>query len=156
MALDASVELAGSDSRRTVQVEDFVTGRRETARHADEMVTGLIVPEPAAPARSVFLKFGARRYMLISIVNVAALLEVTDGKVSAARIAVGACSPVARRLTGLETALAGHDLSPALGGVVTAQHLSTLDPVTDLRGRADYRMDTALTLVRRALEKLGS
>ena len=64
-------------------------------------------PEPARDARSAFLKLGARRYLVISIAMAAATLEIEDGRITAARIAVGACSAVARRLPALEAALVG-------------------------------------------------
>ena len=52
---------------------------------------------------SAFVKLGARRYLVISIAMVAAVIE-RDGKgaVAQARIAVGSCSAVARRLPELE------------------------------------------------------
>ena len=68
----------------------------------------------AHDARSAFLKLGARRYLVISIAMAAATLEIADGRVAAARIAVGACSPVAERLPALEAALVGAPLDRAL------------------------------------------
>ena len=119
-------------------------------------MTALRVPAPARPAKSVFLKLGARRYLVISIVMVAAVLEETaEGRIAAARIAVGACSAVARRLPALEAALVGRPLDARLGEVAAASHLSPLDPIDDVRGPADYRRDAALTLLSRALSKLG-
>ncbi len=155
MSLNASVTLGAADGARTMAVDEFVTGRREIALRPGEMVTGLEIPTPAHLARSVFLKLGARRYMVISIVNVAAVIEIEGDTVAAARIVVGACSPVANRLTALEQALAGQKPLPALADMAMPEHLSGLDPVSDMRGTNDYRMDTALTLVRRALAVLG-
>ena len=157
LTLDARVELAAAGGTRTLAVADFVTGRGETARRDGEMVTGLSIPQPANPASGAFFKLGARRYMIISIVSVAAVLEAAaDGTVAAARIAVGACSPVAQRLGGLERELAGRDLSPALADAVETGHLSALTPITDFRGSGAYRLDAALTVVRRVLADLGA
>ncbi len=156
LALDASVELSSVAGTRSLAIGEFVTGNRRTRRRPNELVTGIMVPKPAGAARSVFLKLGARRYLVISIVMVAAVLEIDDvGNVAGARVAVGACSEVARRLSGLETALRGRKASPELAGLVTAGHLSGLTPITDIRGSGEYRMDAALTLVRRALAALG-
>ena len=156
LALDASVELASYRGARRVPVAEFVTGVRRTARRQDEMVTGLRVPKPANPATGGFVKLGARKYMIISIAVVAAVLErAADGTVAAARIAVGACSAVAQRLPALEAALSGRAMSGALGDVVTAAHLAGLTPISDLRGSAEYRMDAAATLTRRLISELG-
>ena len=65
------------------------------------------IPRPRHDAESAFLKLGARRYLVISIAMAAATLEFAEGRVAAARIAVGACSPVAERLPALEAALIG-------------------------------------------------
>ncbi|MGE3935099.1 MAG: xanthine dehydrogenase family protein subunit M [Rhodospirillaceae bacterium] len=155
IALDAAVELASLRGTRTVAVADFITGNRRTVRAPDEMVTAIRVPKPVHPASSVFLKLGARKYLVISIAMVAAVIErAGDGTVAAARVAVGSCSAVARRLSALEQALQGRRIDGALAGIATAEHLSVLTPIDDVRGTAGYRADAALTLVRRALAEL--
>jgi CO/xanthine dehydrogenase FAD-binding subunit len=54
-------------------------------------------------ARSHFLKLGARKYLVISIVMVAGVIEIdAAGVIAAARVAVGACSAVPQRLSALE------------------------------------------------------
>jgi CO/xanthine dehydrogenase FAD-binding subunit len=87
---------------------------------------------------------------------VAAVVVVEDGVVGDARVAVGACSPVARRLTALEADLAGRPADASLARVPVAAHLAPLTPIDDVRGTAAYRADAALTLVRRALAGLAS
>jgi CO/xanthine dehydrogenase FAD-binding subunit len=155
LALDASVELRGPDGTRTLRLDEFVLGPRKTALRRDELVTAIVVPKPTHPAKSTFLKLGARRYLLISIAMVAAAVESKNGRVQAARVAVGACSPVARRLPALESALAGRNMDAALGDVVRPEHLSPLSPIDDLRADARYRREVALELVRRALRVLA-
>ena len=153
--MDAEVELASRGGLRRLPVAEFVTGNRETRRRADELMTAILVPRPARPTRAAFLKLGARRYLVISIVMVAALVEVdADGRVAAARVSVGACAPTARRLPALEAALIGRSLAPGLGAAVEPGHLDPLAPIDDPRATAAYRRDAALTLVRRALDGL--
>src|SRR5262245_26833034 len=60
LALDASVELASTQGRRVVPMAGFIDGYRHTQCRADEIVTALLVPKPRGPARSRFLKLGAR------------------------------------------------------------------------------------------------
>ncbi|MFZ5780765.1 MAG: FAD binding domain-containing protein [Pseudomonadota bacterium] len=154
LALDAEVEIAGSVARR-LPVADFVTGPRRTALASGELLTAVRVPRPAAPARSSFLKLGARRYLVISIAMAAATLEIADGRVAAARVAVGACSPVARRLPALEMALLGRPCD-GLAACVEAAHLAPLDPIDDVRGSAAYRRDVVVTLLGRLLQGFAS
>jgi len=143
-----------ADGRRTLPLAEFVRGPRQTARRPDELALGLRIPLPAAPARTSFDKLGARRYLVISIVMVAAVAEFSaDGRIARARIAVGACSPVARRLPALEAALAGQFADPDL---VQAEHMAPLTPIDDVRASAAYRSTAALELVRRAVAGLAA
>jgi CO/xanthine dehydrogenase FAD-binding subunit len=144
LALDAEVELASLAGTRLLPVSAFVLGNRRTARRPDELVAALRVRRPARPARGAFAKLGARRYLVISI-------AMEGGRVAAARVAVGACSPVARRLPALEARLVGlrpGDALPAIGG----DDLAPLSPIDDVRGTAAYRRDVVATLLRRMIE----
>jgi CO/xanthine dehydrogenase FAD-binding subunit len=152
LALDARLELVSSGGRRTLPLEEFLVGPRRTALRPGELVAAVLVPVPRHAARSGFLKLGARRYLVISIAMAAAVIERERGLVTAARVAVGACSPVARRLRGLEAALLGRKLDPSS---VRPEHLRTLSPIDDVRGSAAYRSEAALILVRRLLEQLA-
>lgn len=156
MALDAAIELSSVGGTRNVPLADFITGNRGTVRAADELVTGIVVPDPGAGTQSTFLKLGARKYLVISIVMAGFVIEPDGDAVGRARLAVGACSPVARRLAALEAALTGKPLDATLGDHVTADHLkAALAPIDDVRGSAEYRWDAALTVVRRGLSELG-
>lgn len=158
LSMGASVELASAEGSLLLPLEDFVLGNRETACRADQMMTGIIVPKPGGErSGGHFLKLGARRYLVISIVMVGATLSAdAGGRIESARVAVGACSAAARRLPALEAALVGRMLGDGLGHVAAAAHLNLLSPIDDVRGSADYRTDVALTLVRRTLNELGA
>ncbi len=156
LVLEASVELASAAGTRTVPVGAFVTGNRTTVRRPDELATALVVPAAPEGARSRFEKLGARTYLVISIAMVAALIApARDGTVAAARIAVGACSAAAQRLTALEAALGGARIGPELAAIAQPGHLASLAPIDDVRGSAEYRGEAALVLIRRALAALG-
>ena len=154
LALDAELELASAQAIRRLKLAEFITGNRRTSRRRDELVTAILVPKPRHAARSTFLKLGARKYLVISIAMVAAILEIEAARIAAARVAVGACSVVAQRLPALEAALLGREAVPGLGAVVSDAHLAPLAPIDDIRGTAAYRDEAALVLVRRALEEL--
>jgi CO/xanthine dehydrogenase FAD-binding subunit len=156
LALDAAVELHAAARRRVLPLAQFVLGNRRTACAPDELVTAVLLPGWEKGARSTFLKLGARKYLVISIAMVAVALAVAeDGAIVRCGVAVGACSPVARRLEALERALMGRKLAPGLGAVVEARHLAPLAPISDVRGTAEYRSDAVVTLLRRALGQLA-
>ncbi|HWA37465.1 MAG TPA: xanthine dehydrogenase family protein subunit M [Burkholderiales bacterium] len=156
LALDASVELSRASGSRVLPLDAFLLGPRKTALEPGELVTAVHVPAPRAAAHSHFAKLGARRYLVISIAMVAAVVETERNIVQAARVAVGACSPVAVRLPALEADLCGIKLDKLLGERAEQRHLAPLTPIDDVRADAGYRREAALTLVRRTLNELGS
>jgi CO/xanthine dehydrogenase FAD-binding subunit len=153
LTLDAEVELLSRAGMRRLPLAEFITGNRMTERKANEILSAIIVPL-TIDGPSAFVKLGARRYLVISIAMVAAVIE-RDGKgaVSQARIAVGSCSAVARRLRELEQRLYGAPCKLGLGDLVEADHLAALSPIDDVRATAAYRRDAARTLVARAIEQ---
>lgn len=156
LALDAQVELASRQARRVVPMNGFIDGYRHTACQADELVTAILVPRPRHPARGHFLKLGARRYLVISIVMVAGVVETNGaGGIAAARLVIGACSAVPQRLTGLEDALVAQPLAAA-ADLVSALHFDRLTPIDDIRGAAVYRREAALALTRDLLTQLAA
>src|SRR5271155_1798911 len=152
LILDTSVELASNRGARRLPLSQFITGNRRTSLGPDEILTAIVMPAPAPTLRSAFLKLGARRYLVISIVMVAAALDIVDGIVRDARIAVGCCSAVAQRIAKAELRLIGAPAHAGLGEAIEASDLAALSPIDDVRATAAYRRDAALTLVRRAIE----
>lgn len=171
MALDAEVTLTSRTGSRTVPLADFILGNRKTLRRPDELLTSVQVPRRLENAASAFLKLGARRYLVISIVMVAANM-VTDsrGIIREALICVGSCSPKAIRLAALEQALRGVQAKDLAGDAFRGgpptkvelspmrradflkdEHFAPLSPINDVRGSATYRNDAARTLVARTL-----
>jgi len=154
LCLDASVELASKDQRRVLPLSAFITGYRRTALRDGEIVTAVIVPKPAASAAGAFVKLGARRYLVISILMAAAVIETDEsGRIAAAAVAVGAASPVAQRLTRLEQDLLGLGPGERPSTRVAAHHLDGLSPISDVRASDAYRREAAMTVVGQALDR---
>lgn len=154
LTIDASVELASRGGTRTLPLGSFITGYRKTVLAPGEILTAVIVPKPSFSAGSAFVKLGARRYLVISILMAAALVERdAAGRIIGARVAVGAASPVAKRLAKLE-----QDLMAMPGGVLPSsilspQHVEELSPIGDVRATAPYRLDAALAVIGEALDR---
>lgn len=156
MALDALVEVQSSARTRRIAIGDFIVGNRQTVLEPRELVTGIVIPKIAADTRSHFLKLGARRYLVISIVMVAGVIVTgADGTITDARIAIGACSPKPVRLGALELALRGSALDDNLKIVPNPGHFSQLEPIDDLRASAEYRAAAAFNLTCELLEQIG-
>ncbi len=155
LVMDAEVELTSLDGARRLALDDFILGNRQTAKRPDELATAIYLPKPSERALSTFLKLGARKYLVISIAMVATLVDLdTEGVVTKARVAVGSCAARACRLPALEAALQGQPFDQHLLTRIGNEQLAPLKPIDDIRGSADYRRGSALTLIRRSLERL--
>ncbi|MEM6487944.1 MAG: FAD binding domain-containing protein [Pseudomonadota bacterium] len=149
LTLDAAVEIAGRSGRRHLALQDFILGPRRTALRPGEVVVAIRLPAPPAGAVSAFHKLGARRYLVISIAMTAVVLSLgPDGRIAALRVAVGACSPVARRLGALEAEAVGRYADTL---AVTPAHLAPLSPIDDVRADAAYRHEAVAEQVQRAV-----
>ena len=149
LTLEAEVELAASDGTRRMPLEAFLKGPRQTALKEVELLVALHIPRPPAHTTSAFEKLGARKYLVISIAMTSVLIGLDEeGKINIARIAVGSCAPVAKRLRTLEAELIG-TRPGALQ--ITAAHLSELAPISDVRADDTYRLEAVPHQITRAI-----
>lgn len=155
LALDARIEVtSAARGTETLGLADFIQGVRRTALARDQLVAAILLPNPPDGMTSAFEKLGSRRYLVISIAMTAANLVLdVQGKIAEARIAVGACSAVARRLEALEAEVIGMRPDEV---VVRAEHLSCLSPIDDVRGTGAYRLDAVAEQCRRAILRAGA
>jgi CO/xanthine dehydrogenase FAD-binding subunit len=151
LTLDATVALRSAAGARRLALGDFLTGPRRTARRPDEVLVA--IHAPPVEGRSAFVKLGARAHLVISIAMVAARLTLREGRVAEAALAVGACSPTARRLPAVEAALIGATPAEAPGRIADAAVAAALAPIDDVRASAAYRAHAAAELCRRAVRE---
>jgi len=143
----------GRPGKRVLPLGEFITGVRRTALRPGELLSAILVPQQPDDLHSVFLKAGARKYLVISIAMVAVAASIRDEKIIEARIAAGSCSPVAQRLHEFEAQLAGHRVQQQLPQITPA-HLAVLSPISDVRGSAQYRSEAVTQMIGRALAQL--
>jgi CO/xanthine dehydrogenase FAD-binding subunit len=154
LALDAEVELISAKARRRLPLVDFITGYRKTALAPGELLAAVLVPMNVGDMASAFVKLGARRYLVISIVMAAALMRRDGrGRIAEARVAVGAASAVACRLHDLERDLRGLEPEMRPSTIIQERHVARLTPIDDMRATAAYRRDAAMTIAGAALDR---
>jgi CO/xanthine dehydrogenase FAD-binding subunit len=152
LVLAAEVELAGPSGMRRMPLAAFLTGVRRTALGPGEVLAAVHLPKVSLAGTSAFEKLGARASLVISIAMVAVRLRRAGNLITEAAVAVGACSPVARRLPRVEAALLG-PVAGAAGRIDPAVVAAALDPIDDVRATAAYRRRAAAELMRRAVER---
>jgi xanthine dehydrogenase small subunit len=149
LACDARVELASVRGRRTVDLDAYFTGYKQTVRAADELIVAIDVRVPGAGARQYFRKVGTRRMQAISKVVAAGVLERdASGTVTRARLALGSVAPVTLRARRIESVLLGSRLDEATVGAAVGAVREEIAPIDDVRSTRDYRLKVAERLVR--------
>jgi xanthine dehydrogenase iron-sulfur cluster and FAD-binding subunit A len=150
LALGARVVLrSAARGERVVALDDFYTGFRKVDLRPDEMMVRVEWPALAEGEKGGFTKLALRRAQAISVVNVAIVLRK-----GAARIAMGSVAPTVIRARRAEALLSAGRLDEALVEEVARLTAEAAVPIDDVRGTADYRVQTLRVITRRLLQAL--
>jgi xanthine dehydrogenase YagS FAD-binding subunit len=111
-ALDATVQVQGSNGARAIALAHFHrlpgdTPNVDTNLHADELITSVDLPAMPFATRSHYLKVRDRASYAFALVSVAAVLDLQDGNIKSARVALGGVAHKPWRAQKTEAALAG-------------------------------------------------
>jgi CO/xanthine dehydrogenase FAD-binding subunit len=150
LVLDAEVELLGPDGSRTVPVDRFVRGSRETALGRAELIRSVRIPE-ARPSAYVWQR--VRPVNDISQVSVAVARSPGDGRW---RVALGGVPPRPVRVAEVEDALAPPPRSRAELERIAGRLARHPALVGDRRASDEYRRRLAATLFVRAVDAVES
>jgi xanthine dehydrogenase small subunit len=145
--LDARVRIAGPRGERTLPLDQFFPGYRQTALQPGELLVSAIVPAPL-PSHARFYKAAKRRMDDISTVAACFAFDIDErGVVRRARIAYGGVAPVPLRAVEAEESIVGARWNES--AVHRAQDVleRTLRPISDHRGSAEYRLALAQNLL---------
>ena len=149
VALDAEIHVKGKGGWRSVKASDFFQGLFTVDLRPDEIIAGVHVkPQKAAAYAKLH-----QRASHFAIVGVGASLEVSGGKISAARLGLTGASTHAMRLANVEAALAGKALSDATIDAAAAVAGDGLDDLNaDIHASASYRRQMIKVFTKRALD----
>ena len=116
LALDASAQTINSTGMiRVIPAAELIAGIGKTALRRDEVITEFVLPIPDRNAVSAFAKLGERAKVTIAKINLAAALELQDGRITAARIVLGAVSEKAFFSARAQEFLMGRELNERTG-----------------------------------------
>jgi xanthine dehydrogenase YagS FAD-binding subunit len=116
VALDAQVRLVSAAGDRTVALADFyrLPGESPEVEHdlrPGELITEVRVPRLDWAAHSTYVKVRDRQSYEFALCSAAVALDVRDGRIVDARVAVGGVATVPWRLASVEAALRGAPVS---------------------------------------------
>lgn len=152
LAIGAQLKIAGSTDERTEPIEKFYPDYHLTSLRHGEMVTQVVLSDPAPGTGAAFFNL-VRTHADIAKIIVAATVVVQNGICREARIAIGAAAPTVFRAARAEALVIGQKISPRLIDEAAKTAALEIKPITDVRSTAEYRREMTEVLVRRALEK---
>ncbi|MFV2196386.1 FAD binding domain-containing protein [Nocardiopsis sp. LOL_012] len=160
LAYDASIEVAGAGSTRSVPVAELYEGTDPTRDHVlgpAEVAVSVTLPAPAPGERGAYLRATGRSRAEWPLVEVAVRLVCEDGGlVASAAVAVGGVARTPLRLPEVESALAGSVPGGALSPAVAAALEGLADLCSPLPGTR-YKVGLLSSTVRAGLLRaLGS
>ncbi|MEM9778268.1 MAG: xanthine dehydrogenase family protein subunit M [Pseudomonadota bacterium] len=148
--LEGQMVLTKAGGSRTVAAQDFFTGTYETVTEADEMLTEVRIPKPAAGTGWGFEEVAMRRGDF-AWCTVAATLRVENGRIAGPRIAIAGVGECASRLAPQESALDGQAPGEALFAEVAAAAAAGCAATDSPTVSADYRRDLLKATLPRVL-----
>jgi CO/xanthine dehydrogenase FAD-binding subunit len=151
LCLDAVVVLSSVRGTRRVLLNEFFVGPGKTTAEPDELLVAVEIPDTVCTVGSCYVRLEYRQQMEIAVVGAAAFVQIENGVVVSARVAVTALAPTIRRITGAESALIGTSGDRgAIDAAADAAALATA-PISDVRASAEYRKAMAKVITRRAI-----
>jgi carbon-monoxide dehydrogenase medium subunit len=158
IAAGAKAVIVGK-KRRTVPVEDVVTGPGKTSLAKGEMIEAITLPAKKPKSGDAYLRFIPRTEMDIAVVGVAVNLTLEKGVIKKARVSLGAVAPTALLVKDAAKAIVGSKLDDEALEKLAAACSAACNPIDDKRGTIEYRQRVAGVLAKRtakiAFERAG-
>ena len=135
-ALDAVVEVRSARGSRAIPIDAFHrlpgdTPQDDTELQPDELIVAVTLPRSARAQHSYYLKVRDRASFAFALVSVAAALELRDGNVHDARIALGGVAHKPWRARTAEQALMGRRLDDAAIAAAARAAIEHAEPLRD-------------------------
>jgi CO/xanthine dehydrogenase FAD-binding subunit len=152
ITMNASLALTSTSGERSLELESFITGPRTTARRDDELLNTIFVPTPPKLSGAAYERFALRDGNAIAVAGVAAAVQLdSQGVIRAARISLSAVAPTPGLIESASEALIGRPLNDESLKAASVAAARAAQPICDLRGSAEFRLEIVSVLTRRAV-----
>jgi xanthine dehydrogenase small subunit len=148
IALGAELVLRRGGERRTMDLGHFFLSYGKQDRRPAEFVESVRIPRPAPGTVIRIVKLSKRFDSDISALCGAFAIRLENGHVAEARIAFGGMAGIPARAPTCEAALTGKPWSEEAIEAAARALAQDYQPLSDLRGSAEYRLVAAANLVR--------
>jgi aerobic carbon-monoxide dehydrogenase medium subunit len=150
LALGASFVLRSAKGQREVPADGFFVGTYATLMNADEIMTEICVPVPAAGTGYCYAKL-KRKVGDFATAAAAVTLRMNGSTIAEVAIALTNVGATPLKARAAEDALRGKALTDASIAAAADLAMSICDPAADQRGDAEYKTAMAGEMTQRAL-----
>ncbi len=147
MAYGARVILSSHKASRSVPIDQFISGYRQTRLQADEIITGISLPRVSRDSVLRSYKISRRRDVDISTLSGAFRLRLDGDKVQEIVLAYGGLAETVKRARNTEDFLRGKTWCEETVEQAAAILAQDYQPISDVRGSAAFRMRAAQNLL---------
>ncbi|MEI6048959.1 MAG: FAD binding domain-containing protein [Bacteroidota bacterium] len=139
LALDAEVNVEGSEGNQTIPLKNFFSGYKKLNIKNDEFIISVTFTLPAKPILFNFEKVSKRTHLDIAGVN-SAIQVIMDGKkVKECYLSAGGVSPIPLFLIKTCEFLKGKTISPEVIFEANTIMQGEISPISDVRGSREYK-----------------
>lgn len=155
LTLDARYRLDGPGGRREIAAADFYQGAYFTALEPGELLTEIVIPQPAEGHGYAYEKL-KRKIGDYATAAAAVVLTLSGGKVASCRIGLTNLSETALLAEDAAAAVVGTSLDEASLQKAAQLAQAIMQPAADGRGPAEYRRHVGGIMVVRALKRAAA
>ena len=141
--IDAEIELAGSQSTRWVNINQFYQGYKSMIMNQEELITRIRWNLPDSKDVLKLYKVSKRKDLDISTFTAGILLKLKNGKMQTVRLAYGGVGPIVLRLPKTEKFLQGKTIISSIFQEAGKLAREEISPISDVRASVDYRSQLA-------------
>jgi carbon-monoxide dehydrogenase medium subunit len=147
LVYDATINLASAHGTRTVKLDGFFVGPRQTGLEMGEIATSIELPLPRERRAAKFARITRRHGVDLATISLCCLVEA-GGRT---RFAYGAVGPRPFVVVDETGVLADPSASEGAKDEALRELIAHASPISDVRGSSEYRAAMLLVMSRRAL-----
>jgi xanthine dehydrogenase small subunit len=138
--MDAELDLLGRAGPRRVKITGFYKGYKVKDLEADEIITRVLLPMPAADELLKLYKVSRRQDLDIATLGAAIRVRRAGAVITRAYVAFSGVAPTVVRLSATEAFLQGKRLTEATFRDSGRLARGEIQPISDVRGSRDFRL----------------
>ncbi|MCX6612735.1 MAG: xanthine dehydrogenase family protein subunit M [Acidobacteria bacterium] len=152
IALGARCRIASVNGEREIAVEDVCIAPGKNSLKPGDLLVSVHFPAPKPSSGAQYLRFIPRNEMDIAVAGAGASVVLNNGIFAEARIALASVAPTPLFVQAAGDSLKGKPVNEESIEAAAEIAKQAAQPISDMRGTAEYRRHLCAVLTRRALQ----